>query len=75
MFRSQGENVVITQIDVLAVAGQCSHRTKDFPASYTALPAGRQGVHRELRGDTARAAEVATAQGLCKHQLAVGEEL
>jgi len=53
------KTVLIIQgcLDVLAIAEQYLHSISAFPVSHTAPPARRLGVHKELRGDTARTAD------------------
>lgn len=49
--------VLITHCNIFVISEQGLHRIKAFSASCPAPPASRMGVHRKLRGDTARKAE------------------
>ena len=42
---------------MFVTAEQCLHRAKAFSASHPTPPVSRQGVHKELGGDTARTAD------------------
>lgn len=60
---------------VLVVAEQCLHQVKDFPASHTALPVRRLGLHQKLGGDTQTGQMTQTGQRYVPRHMTVGSTI
>lgn len=57
-FRFEMKIAIITHTDILVVAEQSLHRVKEFSASHSVLPEKNLRVHKKLRGNGARIADL-----------------